>query len=79
MSVMQWLAISGVVLFLVVLFALFWAYAAGRLKAASNQPRVRLRWLPHSLRTRPLGHGIYHAHDERRAERQARDARGDSG
>lgn len=73
MSLMQWLAVGGILLFLVVLLVLAWAYASGRLKAGSDEPGVRSRWLPHSLRMKPLGHGIYQAHDERRAQREERE------
>ena len=70
MSLVHWLVLGGVALFLTVLLTLAWAYATGRLKPASNEPQVRSRWLPHSSRMKPLGHGIYRAGDERRAARE---------
>lgn len=73
MGLMEWTAIAGVALFLGVLFALAWTYATGRLKGARNEAQTRSRWLPHALRMKPLGYGIYRAHDERRAAREARE------
>lgn len=70
MSLVQWLAVAGVVLFLGILLLSAWLYATRRLGPGLNRPGGRSGWLPHSLRMKPLGHGIYHAHDERRAERQ---------
>lgn len=66
MEGLQWLVLLGVAVFVVLLFYLAWAYSRGRLTDARNDPPDRSRWLPHGLRMRPLGHGIYHAHDERR-------------
>lgn len=79
MTIVQWFAVAGVVLFFGVLILLAWAYATGRLKSAPAESQSRIRWLPHSLRMRPLGHGIYKARDERRAEQEGRDGSGDSG
>ena len=76
MSFMRWLAVDGVVLFVVLLFVLASAYAAGKLRSA-GESQTRTRWLPHSLRMKPLGHGIYAVHDERRADERRETAPGD--
>lgn len=70
MNLAEWLTIVGVATFLAVLLILAWAYATGRMNNASNEPTGRSGWLPRGLRMKPLGHGIYHAHDQRRAERE---------
>lgn len=72
MTLLQWVAVGGVMLLLAVLFLLAWAYATGKLKDGPNEPPIRSRWLPHAVRMKPLGHGIYRAQDERRTEGQER-------
>lgn len=46
MSLVQWLAIAGVVLFLALLLFLGWAYATGRLKPRPNETSGSTRPAP---------------------------------
>lgn len=64
------LVIVGLPLFLLLLFWLAWSYSRGKFKSSGDDPSGKPHRLPHALRMKPLGHGIYHAHDERRKARQ---------
>ncbi len=65
-----WLLVAGIVLLATLLTYLAWAYATRRLKVGPNEQPVESGWLPHALRMKPLGHGIYRAQEQRRKARR---------